>query len=459
MISATTNYTTALAAFYSGPLQYAVEITGYSRIFTTANDGIGGHYPWLNSIDDFSYTINELEGGADTGSLTFHVQDKGGAVTGDFPGFVFEGKKVVIKQGFAGLAYADYVTLWTGYVDEVLSEDNNLGYQFACSDLTAKLNQVIYQVGDDGQPTASDHRKTLSGHPLDILLDILGTQLGLSSSLYDSTKIIAYRDGPFAGMRAVFHLDQGPQALDFVKHQLLKPLGGYLWVNGAGMVTINFFYPLTAPAALDTFGPACWTSIPTAEQIELINEVQFQFDKDDATGGATGNYFSNDTEIYSTSTAKYGLYGEQVIQADGMRAAFQGFFIARFVARLIFQRNGLKNLKFDQNAADCIWKKVLYEPGDIIAVTHPNIPDRAAGVLGITGKLFEIVNKHIKFTEGLVTYTMLDASYLSNFGTYLIAPNAEANYTLASSADKAKYMFLTNDLGKYSNGDNGHGLG
>jgi hypothetical protein len=62
--------------------------------------------------------------------------------------------------------------------------------------------------------------------------------------------------------------------------------------------------------------------------------------------------------------------------------------------------------------------------------------------MGITNKLFEVLGRTWKFSEGTVSFTLLDASYLSTFGRFLITPNAEANYTSASSGDKATYMFL-----------------
>lgn len=465
MISATTNYLNALAAYRSGKLIYAIEITGYSRVLTNYADGISGHYDWLleSGVDDYSYTVNELDGGADVGQLSFHVQDQGGAITGDFPGFVFEGKQVVLKQGFVGLAYSDYVTLFTGFVDTVDSENDNTSYVFTCSDVSARLSQVIYEAGDDGQPTSGDHKKTIVGHPLDILLDILGTQLGLSSSYYDSTTIQAYRDGPFSGMKFVFHLDQAQAAADFMKAQLLKPLGGYYFVTGAGKITVKFNYPLNTITAADSISNADWLTIPGAEQLELINQVQFKFDKNDSdsSGSSTNSsYLATAVEEYAASISRYGQYGEHVVESDGIRSAFQGFFLANFIARLIFFRYGLKLLKFDQNAAESIWGKVLLEPGDIVAVTHPHVPDRAAGVLGISNKLFEVLNKSINFTEGRVTLVLVDASYLTNnFGYFLITPNGEADYAAASSGDKAKYMFMTNDSGVYSNSDGGHGLG
>jgi len=437
--------------------------TGAGLSFLNFSDYLA--VPWLVSLDPLSQTVNDLDGGADTTNLMFHVQDRGGAITSDFPNFVFEGSKVLLNTSFTGLGRADYCTIWTGFIDSVASDNFNLEYYFSCLDTSIKLAQVIYQTADDGGVTSSGHLRTLNANPMDILLDILQNQIvnadgtkGLPAALIDSATITAYRDGPLAGLSFLFHLSSPPAALDFIKNQIMKPLGGYLFVNALGQVTVAFFYPLTGPVAAMTLGPANWTSIPSAEQTEMVNTVEYQFDKDDGDSTASGNYLQDIVEEYQPSIAKYGIYGEHVVQADGLRSAFLGYFIATFMSWLIFFRYGFKNLKFDGNAADSLWSTMRLESGDVVAVTHPQVPDRAAGVMGITGKQFQILDKKWDFTAGLLTFTMIDASYLAKFGFFEIAPNAEADYTSASGADQALYMFES-EAGFYSNGNPGNILG
>jgi len=464
LIAVPPNYATALQAFTAGKIIYTVEIAGYGRVFS--NDSGYGNAPWLGAIDDMSVTIEDVDGGADQISFGFSVQDRGQLITGDFPSFTFEGKAVTIKTGFPGMDYADFAVLFNGLVDSVSSINSNLDYYFNLLDISDVLAKVIFPLGNDGKNApSSDNPLTLNAHPLDILLNILLTEVGLDSPLVDSAKIEAYRDGPFAGIQFIYEVSQSPAALDFITAQIMKPLGGYAWINSKGQVTVNFFYPLAGPVAVFNFNPSVWTSIPSADQIssnasrDMINTVQFQFDKDDRDSGGSGNYLSQDTEEYGPSVSLYGVYGETVIQADGLRSAFQGFFISKLISRLIFLRYGLKTLLIDSNAADSLWNSVLLEPGDIVSVTHDKIPDRKNGVMGITNKLFEIISKAVHFTTGTVTYSMLDASYLSTFGFFKIAPTGEGDYTTVSAGDKAKYEFFSNDSAEYSNGDAGNVLG
>ncbi len=461
MISATANFKAALAAFTQGNIIVQVVIQGYSRVFTNYLDGIAGHYPWIVSVDNLDMTVNDLDGGADQRTGGFTVQDVGGAITGDFPGFIFEGKQIQIQVGFVGLAQADFCTVFTGFIDTVSSANANTEYYIQFSDVQTKLATVVYLTGDDGGWTSSTNIKTVSGHPLDILLDIC-QQLSIPA---DVTTILAYRNGPFAGTTFTFYLTQAPAAADFIKAQLMKPLGGYMWINAAGLLTVHFFYPLAGPVPVGSFGPSTWVEIPEAGQTNMVNTVQMQFDLDSSSANSTGSYLSSFTDIYTPSFNLYGnLSSELTINADGVRSGFQGFFIAALTAILIFMRYGFKNLTFDSGSSggsnpDSLWSTLLYEPGDIVSVTHPLIPNRKAGVIGITNYPFEMLNKSINFTEGKLAYTMIDASYLSNFGLYKIAPPGEALYASASSSDKATYMFFCGSNGLYSNGDAGHVLG
>lgn len=463
MISATSNFKAALAAFTSGNIIVQVVIAGYSRVFTNYTDGIAGHYNWIVSTDDLNMTIQDLDGGADqrTGGVT--VQDVGNAITADFPTFTFEGKQLQIQVGFPGLAQIDFCTLFTGFIDTVSSANANTEYYIQFSDVQTKLAAVVFLTGDDGSPTSSTNIKTVSDHPLNTLLSICA-QLGIPA---DTATIEAYRDGPFAGTIFTFYLTQAPAAADFIKAQLMKPLGGYMWINAAGLLTCRFFYPLAGPVAVGSFTRDSWDTIPEAGQTNMVNTVQVQFDLDDATSNSnsSGTYLSSITEEYTPSYELYGnLSSELTINADGLRSAAQGYFIAALTAVLIFQRYGFKNLTFDSQSSggsnpDSMWNTLLYEPGDIVSVTHAQVPDRKAGVMGITNKLFEIMDKTIKFTEGKLAYTMIDASYLSLFGFYLITPASEPLYVADSSANKAKYMYFCGANGEYSNGDAGHILG
>jgi hypothetical protein len=359
----------------------------------------------------------------------------------------------------------DFATLFTGAIDHIDVANFGQSYVFNCVDNKELLNEVIYQTGDDGNPTDNDHPHTLNAHPLDILMNIF-TTIGVS---YDSTGITDFRDNVFGGLQFSFILTTAPTAKDFIEQELLKPLGGYLWTNNLGQFRVNFFYHMSA-ASVSSLTAADTLEVPDATQADLVNVVTVRFDKGggsvDVSSTRDNNsdkFMAEDTELFQPSVDKYGQFGQQIIESQGMRSSLQGYSQAKLLARWIFLRYGLKTQQLSD--VGLIWKACLLEPGDIIDLTNAFIPDRTAGTVGITGKLFEVMDRTWDFTTYTVKLTLLDASFLANafggghLGPPLIAPNAEADYTAASTLDKGKYMFLCNTSDQYSNGDPGRGLG
>jgi hypothetical protein len=403
----------------------------------------------MKNPQDLEITIDELNGSSSLGQLIFDVLDHAHLITADFPGFVFEGKKVRLHTGFPGMLRSEFVTIYTGVIETVASMDGNVGYTFTCSDGKARLNQVIWTVGDDGVATDSDHPRTINGHPLDILLAILIDEISMLTTEVNVAKIEQYRDTIFAGMQFVFNITDPPQALDFIQKQLMIPLGGYIWTRADGVTDVNFLYPLGGVSSSMSIDGEILKVTPTAGQTDLTDVVTFRFDKNDDSSSGGSNFLSVNVQQYKPGIDKYGLYGQQVIESDGVRSGFQGNFIAAFCALMIFLKYGNKNLTFD---GECLWGTVLLEPGDFVLVSHPRVPDRVNGVFGITNWLMQVLDMTRNFDEGIVTAKLVDASGLLKYGQFKIAPDSIATWTLASSGDKARYMFLSQDNGKMSDG-------
>jgi len=453
MISAPANFLTANAVIAKQPI-YLIQIAGYSRAFINYDMGVSGQFTWIkaSSLEDLTTTVSDLDGSADLQEFKFTVLDFQNLLTADFPGFTFEGKAITLKTGMVGMAQVDFATLFTGKIDSVASTDSNNAYLFTCTDRKQELAKLIFRTGTSGLPTDSKNPRLVNGHPLDILINILEVELGVLSTDIGLAKIISYRDGPYSGIQFTFNITSPPVAKDFIEQELLKPLGAYIWVNNLGQFTINFFYPTTF-TALANFNPANLKSIPEAGQADLINQVSVRFDLSADTGKFLGESIIEDP----ASVAKYGLFGQRVIESAGLRSSFMGFYLASFLTHLIFLRYGYKTLMFD-GKIEAIWSMCLLDPGDFVTVTHSQIPDRLAGIMGITALNFEVMDRTWNFTEGVVTYKFLYIN-LTAFKQYLITPNNEPNYTAATTLDKGKYMFMDNNSDQYSNGAPGNTLG
>ena len=432
----------------------------YSGHFPTLYMG-GVLKPWIVNVDDHSTTVSDLDGGVDLADLTMNVQDSLQLITALFPSYVFEGQRATLLMGYAGMTLANFIPMFTGVIDTVSSANGNTEYIFDAASFNAKkLATNIYTTGDDGFAIDSKHPKTINGHPIDILVAALG-YCGVPPNSIDTAKLYYYRDSIYSGLSFAFTLTSSPTGKDFIESELMKPLGGYLRETNTGLMTANFFYPalsgngtyIPPPPPVATLDQSNTADMPLAGEADLIDSVTFRFDDD---GSGNGNFLSESVQEYGPSVEKYGLVGAQIIEAKGMRSGFQGFLWAEVISRLIFLRYGLKNLTLA--SVPFLWSECLLEPGDIIQLTIAQVPNRAGGTLGVTDLTFEVLDRTWQFMTGLIELNLV-AINLSAFKQYQITPNGEADYTLASSTDKAKYMFLCGTNGEYSNGDPANTLG
>jgi hypothetical protein len=199
-----------------------------------------------------------------------------------------------------------------------------------------------------------------------------------------------------------------------------------------------------------TVDPSVIISVPVEIQASLIDQVTFRFDDN-------GNQFDAETpQTWDVAVRKYGLFGGQIIESKGMRSGFQGYFMAAIVSRLIFLRYGGKQIVLDP--LPLLWSECILEPGDIVAVTLPYVPDRPAGVMGVTAKAFEVLDRNWRFMDGICEVKLLEID-LAAFKQFLITPNAEPDYAADTALNQAKYMYLCDSAGKYSTGAAGNTLG
>lgn len=429
-----------------------VEIDTYTDIFETFDTGFTNHKPWIKSISRRTQKINDLRGSSALSDLKFTVLDKGNSITADFPGFIFEGKKVTVKTGFSSLVEGDFVTVFEGVIDRVDAGDNNNTYTFVCKNKARATKEKVYLIGDDAvNPVSKDNLKTVEGNPLQILRDILLTELSVPAGNVDTARIDAYRDTIFAGYTFRFELKNSVEAKKFLEQEILAPLGGYLWTNYLGKVSVNFFSPL-ATDDLDAFQATDQNllDIPVPKQTELINVVTHRFDN------AGSEFNSENVEIWGASETKYGMQGSHILQSKGMRSTLQGFTLSRFIAKSIFNSYGDKNLAL---SGKLFWTAVKLEPGDFLTLTHNKVPDRGSGVVGITSVRFRVKNTSWDWFKGEVILELTDATDVAPETFFKYASTTQVDWTSASSGNKDSYQFVADDAtGQYSDAVAGNPL-
>ncbi len=448
MITATAPYLAALAK-KNLPLVYFVEIAGYGKVFTTAG-GDPTRKAWIKDIGNIDQSVDPVNTSSSLSDVTISLLDYRRLITADFPTFLFEGSRVVLKQGFAELTEADFITFFTGIVNTVATNDDGTSYDFDCVDCNRLNQQIVYLTGDDGYPISSDHPKTLIGNPMDMLYAILSDQVGFADHEIDTATIYAYRDSLWAGVEMQFTLTSAPEAKSFIENELLKPLGGFGWTDNLGRYTVGFMQPIPGVISpVFNFTEDNLTAVPVWAEADLYNTVQYQFDSDSSGGSGMG---AETNQISEASVERFGQQGQLTIQSQGVRSGFQGYPLAAMVSQSIFNRYAWKNPLL---TLESLWSPVLVQIGDFVNLTHSKIPNRATGALGVTNQLFQVIGKNPDPLKGTIEWTVIDASTIQAFGSAQIAPAGTPAFTAASAAQKAEYLFLTNDAGQQSDGSTG----
>jgi len=466
MIAASDNWIKAAGALGAQPV-FVLSIDSYSRTFISVLSEETGEYAWIeteNHLGDFDITAQELEGSSTLADMTATVLDgsivAGRLITADYPNFQFKGKTATLQAGFVGLDRSDFITLATLVVDSMDLAADNCAYQFTLKDFSRFLQQNIYLYGDDGHGISSDHTLYRRGNPLDLVADILQNQLQTPIPI-NTDALDAIKNNLLAGVEVEFTLDSSPEAKSFIEQELLKPFGLYYFENNLGQFTVASIIPIAAPVPVFGFDetnviglPGSTPSQTTMGLGSVINAIKFDYDSD-------GNDFKSELLwVEEDSITRYGQSSYYQIQSKGARSEFGYSGFAALLAHNLTMRYGYPD-DYRPYAIDAKWAACRLEPGDFVTLSHSKIPNLAAGTMGVSDLLLQVLEPTRKHTDGETSFQLLDVSWLKGLGgaagAYQVAANGTPAWTAATAAQKAAAMFLAGAAThKYSDGTAGH---
>jgi hypothetical protein len=171
---------------------------------------------------------------------------------------------------------------------------------------------------------------------------------------------------------------------------------------------------------------------------------------------SASGFLSEFTEVYGVSVTLFGkLQTQHVLESHGLESGMGGWQYARLLVNTLFLRYGLKAITLQVEA---FWTAVIVEPGDFVRVTHSLIPNRTTGTLGITNRLFEVLEVKKNFDKGTVELLLLDMAWLDALTAVQVAPDGEPTWPLSTRSDRLNYMFISNSAGVHSDGSAGQAI-
>lgn len=417
MITSTTAWNTANALAAKMPI-YAFAIAGQAVVYVThdlARWGITGTLPtyqaWLKTPRGASQTIDVINGSSSIGDLTCEVVDVGGAVRTLIGGTTLEGSQITLSVGYPGLAWTDFAVLHTYQLYKINPSDGYTSFLFVCRDLQLLLKQTVYAHPENGYLLAADNPWYLGGTPCEIFQAVCLFALGLAATDIDRATMVTLdsaAEGIFAPWRPfLFCLTRSFEAKQFLEGQVFKPSGLYCVVLPSGALSLR---SMRAPAAgavpVFTFTEDNMVSLPKWDRQPVVNQAVWEFDSDG------GSYANDETFLQATSISQYGRGQQFAVSSDGLRTEYGAFAFAEWMTGRLFRRFSGVSPAIKGGAPLLTVRAMLMTlpvwVGDYVGLTCALMPDITTGALGVTGRIYEVIERQPDYASGTMQYKLLD---------------------------------------------------
>lgn len=438
------------------------EATDYVNHEPTSPDNALKQY--LVKISGLAQNIKPEEGSASIGGVKVELLDYDDEITTLLAtdSYYFHRKKTIIKAGYLGMAEADMLTIFTGWVTGLKLSRDGTTYIFDVTDPQKWMQRSIFRNASDSSPV------TLQGNPINILLAILtstgaGTNgdydwyaaangLGLDTSYINISAIEKVRDDYYPGDSHYmkFVIKDRKKAKDFIEEQICKVLNCYPVIDGQGRFTIKAYRPpIASQDVVQTFDEDVIIGMPQwdANLSALINELEIHYNYD-----STDDEFDNEIYYINADSVDNRGPGKKplVIKTEGLHTAGIGSHADR--ATIILERR--RDKVFDRWATPPIklsfgtwFSRWLSEAGDVVPFTHSLVPDVEAGTRGYIGERMEIVKRDINWDKGQVHIDLLNTGFAKT-GIYgAISPTM----TITTASDSTSFTVAATDAAKYEN--------
>jgi hypothetical protein len=422
---------------------YAFSIAGQSTVFTSADlvrAGITGDLPayeaWLKVPQGASQSIDIVNGTSSIGELQVEVVDHGGLVRGIAGSDGVCGAIAMLRVGYPGIAWAEFVPLATYVAYKVNPSAGYTSWFFVCRDRQLLMKKTIYAHPENGLMLSADNPWYLCGTPAEIFQAICLFALGLDAADVDRAQMLKLDDpaeGLFAAARPfLFCITDSFEAKQFVETELLKPCCMYPVVSNTGQLSLRAARPPAAgPNAVFDFTQHNMVILPKVDRMPVINEAVWQFDAGESDFG------SYETFIEATSISMFGRGNQFAVQSKGLRSELGAYWFIEWVTDRLFRRfagtpTGLKGGAPTVDIEAMLMTLPVWA-GDFVTVTHPKMPDVTSGTLGVDHRVYEVIERSPDYARGRVKYKLLDTGLTGQPAAYEFGAASARPFVIGTS--------------------------
>jgi hypothetical protein len=394
----------------------------------------------------------------------------------------------VVYGGYSDLVETDYAILYRGRIADCRMTSDMTGYELTLSDpLYALLSkQIMTNATDEVRDPVTDvvtaaKPVRLTGNVVNLLYSILTgsflttgsfpletvsidgtgsaapTGLGIAAADIDATR--------FQIERNYWHVDDSVTAVfaapesgrEFIEKEFGAVFQMLFVRSGGGKLGIKFVVPSIAPESIIAVTEDHIVAVRSWRRAYEMHLNKFTFKGDyegdpAAAGGASGQYLTEFDVTATDDATDQSVTGETVeylAESRLIRSSQDGETMALELA-------GRRRAMFLKTPAivelSVTFDRLNIEEGDVVSITHREIPDILTGTRGVSGKLMTVLSIAPDYRNGVLALTLLDSS----FKRYGVISDEGLDYMTATTEQRNTYAFIADTDEQMSNGDAGY---
>ena len=441
------NFDAKHALDYKHPL-YSLEIDQVRSLLVPheVGDLLGGTNPYYSNgyIEDQTHEqiIVSISGGKQTvipetgkagiSGLTVTLLDYGDAITEYFASDTtnyLQRRKATIKAGYKGMAFADYLTVFTGWITDIQMTPDLSAYKILITDPQKWMQKYVCRDATGAAPVV------YQGNPINILLSILtstgagtngvydwraaGEGLNIDDAYVDVTGLETIRDRYYPGDSNYLKIKIADKikGKELIENEILKVINAYPKIDGFGRYSIVPFKPPITGDTVQSFDEDNIIGLPTFDTNfrSTKNEVEFFYDYDPVDD-------EYDTEVYyadATSISAIGEGSDQLtIQSKGLHTSLAPSSLSSRTVDILARRKTVSFARWatppSKISINCWFTQWLSDAGDIVPITHSLLPDLENGTRGLTETRMEVISRTIDWKNGKVKIDLLNTGFGKN---------------------------------------------
>ena len=228
-------------------------------------------------------------------------------------------RRVNRKDGFLGMDYADYAATFTGIITDWKRKGDELTLTIS-DDLIEADKKIPLEL-----VTKTQYINYANWNPVDVMTDILLTQLSIAAGLINSAQFTTERDNWLNGWKVSRVLTEPKAAADYI-HELQKETNSFL-VHDGEMISFKVFAPPLPTTSVQAWSDANHIldgslSVDSGYKDAFYNRVIVYYDYDESGSDKEENFEAAhiDTDTVSQDAAVWAEIKTKVIKSKWIRS-------------------------------------------------------------------------------------------------------------------------------------------